>query len=177
MEYSASLGQLPGSPYPVVGWLDINWWTTTTFHGRTRAYDMAFAGQGPVTGNACTSSGSLPLIGVRKLGVDTANTGFRTTVAKTHANAIAIAAFAFTPAPAVDLSPFGFTGCTAYVDPVVTFAQVTGATGIDRGYAAIDLPYPLSPAAVGTEVFAQWLVLEPATGNYAATQRHSIRLQ
>jgi hypothetical protein len=114
---------------------------------------------------------------VRKLGVDTANTGFRTTVAKTHANAIAIAAFAFTPAPAVDLSPFGFTGCTAYVDPVVTFAQVTGATGIDRGYAAIDLPYPLSPAAVGTEVFAQWLVLEPATGNYAATQRHSIRLQ
>jgi hypothetical protein len=174
---SASLGQLPGSPYPVVAWLDTDWFMLGTSKGRIRAFDAARAGQGPVTGTACTSSGTLPLIGVRKLGTGTANTGFRTTVAKTHGNAIAALNFAFAPlATPVDLTPFGFAGCAVYVDPVATFLQTTGTTGLDRGYAAVDLPHPLSAAATGTDVVAQWLVLEPATGAYAATQMHAIRL-
>ena len=114
---------------------------------------------------------------MRKLGVGTANTGFRTTVAKTHANALAALNFAFTPLVApVDLTPFGFAGCRVYVDPVATFLQITGTTGIDRGYAAVALPHPLSAAATGTDVVAQCLVLEPSTGAYAATQMHAIRL-
>jgi hypothetical protein len=177
MEFSASLGQLPGSPYPVVAWLDINAWMPGTYSGRTRAYEMAFAGQGPVTGAACSSCGSLPLIGVRKLGTGTANTGFRTTVAKTHANALAALNFAFAPLAApVDLTPFGYAGCTIYVDPLASFLRVTGSAGIDRGYAAVDLPHPLSTATTGTRVYAQWLVLEPSTAAFAATQVHAIRL-
>jgi hypothetical protein len=173
MGYSASLGVQPGSPYPVVAWMDINWWTVATYHGRTRAYSSVRAGQGPVSGSACTSSGPLPLIGVRAL-----PTGSRVTVAKTHGNALAAANFAFAALPTpVDLSAFGFAGCTVYVDPAASYLLVTGTTGIDRGYAAVDLPHPLTAAAVGTDVVAQWLVLEPATGAYAATQMHAIRLQ
>lgn len=177
MMYSADLGVQPGSPYPVVAWLNQEEFQAGNHSGVIRAYGGAYAGQGPVTGIACTSSGNLPLIGVRKLGAGTANTGFRTTVAKTHANALAALNFAFTPLVApVDLTPFGFAGCRVYVDPVTTFLQITGTTGIDRGYAAVDLPHPLSAAATGTDVVAQWLVLEPATGAYAATQMHAIRL-
>jgi len=177
MWFSASLGSPPGSPYPALAWVDTEWYTIGTQVGRVRVYDGARTGQGPVTGIACTSSGTLPLIGVRKLGVGAANTGFRTTVAKTHGNALAALNFAFTPLPTpVDLTPFGFAGCTLYLDPVATFLQVTGTTGIDRGYAAVDLPHPLSAAAVGTDVVAQWLVLEPSTWDHAATQMHAIRL-
>ena len=137
---------------------------------------MAFAGQGPVTGTACTSSGSLPLIGVRKLGAGAANTGFRTTVAKTHANALAALNFAFAPlAMPVDLTPFGFFGCSVYVDPVATYLRVTGSTGIDRGYAAVDIPWPaLSPT--GIALAAQWVMLDPATGDFATTARHEFRV-
>ena len=177
MWYAASLGAPPGSPYPALAWVDTHWYTVGTSAGRVRVYDGVRAGQGPVTGIACTSSGTLPLIGVRKLGAGSANTGFRTTVAKTHANALAALNFAFAPlATPVDLTPFGFAGCTAYVDPIASFLRVTGSTGIDRGYAAVDLPHPLSAAAVGTNVYAQWLVFEPTTGAHAATQMHTIRL-
>jgi len=178
MDSSASLGTQPGSPYPVVAWLGTQWYDATIGgQGRIVAYGGARAGQGPVTGTACTSSSSLPLIGVRKLGVGAANTGFRTTVAKTHGNALAALNFAFGALPTpVDLTPFGFAGCTVYVDPAATFLQVTGTTGLDRGYAAVDLPHPLSAAATGTDVVAQWLVLDPATAAFAATQMHAIRL-
>lgn len=177
MESSANLGVGPMSPYPSMAWLNIHEAFVGVFAGVTRAYDGARAGQGPVTGTACTSSGALPLIGVRKLGAGAANTGFRTTVAKTHANALAALQFAFTPLPApIDLSPFGFVGCRVYVDAAATYLQVTGTSGLDRGYAAVDLPHPLSAAAAGTDVYAQWLVLEPSTWEHAATQLHAIRL-
>ncbi|MBL9079358.1 MAG: VCBS repeat-containing protein [Planctomycetes bacterium] len=174
---SAALGSSPTNPYPALAWMDEQWYTIGTSSGRVRVFDGARLGQGPVTGTACTSSGTLPLIGVRKLGTGLANTGFRTTVAKTHPNALAALLFAFTPLPApVDLTPLGFTACTLYVDPVATFLQFTGTAGIDLGYAAVDLPHPLSAAATGTNVLAQWIVLDPANGAYAATQRHAIRL-
>ncbi|MBX3461624.1 MAG: VCBS repeat-containing protein [Planctomycetes bacterium] len=176
MMYSASLGVQPGNPYPVVAWLNTEE-MASNYSGLIRVYGGARAGQGPVTGTACTSAGPLPRIGVRKLGQGAANTGFRTTVAKTHADALAALHFAFAPLAApVDLSPYGFPGCTAYVDPAAAFLRLTGTAGIDRGYAAVDLPHPLSAAAAGTDVQAQWFVLEPVTGAYAATQRHTIRL-
>jgi hypothetical protein len=178
MEHSASLGVQPGSPYPVVAWMDIHWFVVGTAKGRIRAYDPARAGQGPVTGTACTSTGSLPLIGTRKLGTSIAGTGSRITVAKTHPNALAVLNLAFTALPGpVDLTPLGFQGCTVYVDPVASYLRVTGTTGIDHGYAAVDLPYPPTTAISGTTAVGQWLVFEPATLAHAATQMHGIRLQ
>jgi hypothetical protein len=178
MRWSADLGVQPGSPYPVVAWMDLGWATFGTSQGRHRAYGAARAGQGPVTGTACTSSGPLPRIGVRKLGAQAANTGSRVTVAKTHPNALAALnlAFAAMPTP-VDLSPIGFANCTIYVDPAASYLRVTGTLGIDRGYAAVDLPYPLTAAAIGTDAVAQWVVFDPATLAFAATQMHAIRLQ
>jgi hypothetical protein len=178
MDSSANLGVAPGSPYPVVAWLDTLWITVGTSRGRTRAFSGTRAGQGPVTGTACTSSGPLPLIGVRKLGTGVAVTGSRITVAKTHPNALAAINLNFTALPTpIDLSPFGFTGCTVYLDPAASALFVTGTTGLDRGYAALDLPHPLTATAVGTDVVAQWLVYDPATLAYAATQMHGLRLQ
>lgn len=177
MEKSAPLGVRPGEHYPTIAWFDSYWFAPGTGYGRIRSYGTARAGQGPITGTACTSSGELPLIGVRKLGTAFANTGFRTTVAKTHADALAAVNFAFTPLPApVDLSFLGFSGCAVYVDPAVSCLRVSGTAGIDRGYAAVELPHPLSAAATGTDIVAQWLVLEPVTGAYAATEMHAIRL-
>jgi hypothetical protein len=179
MESSASLGVQPGSPYPVLAWMEVLWFSTAIGGGgRIRAYGGTRAGQGPVSGEACTSSGLLPLIGVRKLGTGAQNTGSRLTVARTHANALAAVNlnFAALPSP-VDLSPFGFSGCAVYVDPIASAVRVTGTTGIDRGYAAVDLPHPLSATAIGTQVVAQWLVFDATTGSYAATQMHALRLQ
>jgi hypothetical protein len=178
MLYSAGLGPQPGSPYPSIAWLNRNMALVGTFPGLARAYAGTRAGQGPVTGTACTSSGTLPLIGVRKLGVGTANTGSRITVARTHAHALAVLCLDFSPrVTPIDLASLGFASCTLYVDPIATFLQVTGTTGIDRGYAATDLPHLLSATAVGTDAVAQWLVFDPATVAYAATQMHAIRLQ
>jgi hypothetical protein len=178
MDWSANLGVRPGNPYPAVAWLDTQWYVAGTLLGRTRVFDGTRAGQGPVTGTACTSSGTLPLIGVRKLGAGVAVTGSRITVAKTHPGALAAInlAFAALPTP-VDLSSFGFTNCTVYLDPAASALATTGTTGIDRGYAAINLPHPLAASAVGTNVVAQWLVYDPATLAYAATQMHALRLQ
>ena len=178
MDWSANLGVCPGSPYPVVVWLNPQSYLVGTSAGITRAYGGERFAQGPVSGMACTSTGTLPLIGVRKLGTGAANTGSRITVAKTHANAFAALQLAFAALPTpVDLSPFGFTGCTVYLDPAASVLALTGTTGIDLGYAAIDLPRPLASSFVGTNLVAQWLVYDPATRAYAATQMHALVLQ
>ncbi len=173
MEYSANLGVQPGSPYPVVAWLDTLWWTIGTYHGRIRAYEGTRAGQGPVTGTACTSRGTLPLIGTRAT-----TTGSRITVAKSHPNALAVLWLGISPLPQpVDLSPFGLGGCNLYVAADATFLRTLGTTGLDKGYAAVDLGYQLAQAGVGLAAVAQWLVYDFATGDHATTQLHGIRLQ
>jgi hypothetical protein len=174
---AASLGTRAGDSYPSIAWLDRNWFVPGTSGGRIRAYGTARAGQGPISGAPCTSTGQAPLIGVRKLGVAAANTGFRTTVAKTHANALAALNFSLSPLPSpIDMTFLGYPGCTVYVDPIASYLRVTGVAGIDRGYAAVDLPHPLSAATTGTAVFAQWLVIEPTNWDYAATEMHAIQL-
>ncbi|HZN37423.1 MAG TPA: hypothetical protein VFD82_01395 [Planctomycetota bacterium] len=178
METSASLGVQPGSPYPVVAWMDINWWTTGTYHGRIRAYDMARAGQGPVTGVACSSSGQPPLIGARQT-----TTGARVTIAKAPPGAVAFLNLALAnqtsygglPLP-INLTPFGLTGCELHVGPLASEWRILGTTGIDRGYAAVDFPFQLVPT-LGTSIVAQWLVFDPATLAYAATAKHELRGQ
>ncbi len=129
MEYAASLGTRPGSPYPVIAWLDLHYWATNTAFGRVRAYDRIRAGQGPVTGTACTSTGALPQIGVR-----TTAPGSRVTIAKSHANALGALWLGLNALPApVDLAPLGASGCALYVPADAAFLRQLGTTGIDRG--------------------------------------------
>ncbi len=173
MEYSANIGPRPGSPYPAIAWLDTQWYTPGTDTGRVRVYDPMRAGQGPVTGTACTSTGTLPLIGVRpRIG------GSRITIAKSHPNALAALWLSINPLPQpIDLSPFGVVGCSLYVAADATFLRTLGTTGIDRGYAQVDLPFQLAQAGFGLAAVAQWLVYDFATGDHATTQMHGIRLQ
>lgn len=173
MESSASLGTQPGSPYPALVWLDLNHWQPGTAYGRIRSYSPTRDGQGPVSGTACTSTGDLPLIGVRQT-----TTGSRITIARSHPGALAALNLAFTALPTpVDLSSLGFAGCKVHVDPAASYLRVLGTSGIDRGYAAVDLPYPLAASGLGVAAVGQWLVYDPATLGYAATQKHELRLQ
>jgi len=75
----------------------------------------------------------------------------------------------------LDLTAFGLPGCNLYVGPQVTHLRLLGTNGIDRGYAAVDLPFQLTTSTLGTSVVAQWLVLDPTTLDYAATPKHQLR--
>ncbi|MBL8749986.1 MAG: VCBS repeat-containing protein [Planctomycetes bacterium] len=175
--FAAGLGVQPGSPYPAVAWMDLMFVDHSQMMnlawGRVRGFHATRAGQGPVLGTPCTSDGTLPQIGVRKTA-----SGSRITIAKSHPNGVAALWLSIQPLPApVDLSPFGLTGCSLYVSADAAWLRTLGATGIDRGYAAIDLPFQLSASGTGLGVTAQWLVVDPATGNHAATAMHALRLQ
>jgi hypothetical protein len=176
--YAAGFGVLPGSPYPAVGWMDpLFYQPPNTGHGRVRAFRGTRAGQGPVKGTPCSSTGVLPLIGVRET-----STGARVTIAKGPPGGMAWFALAFgnpttlsgMPLP-VALDAFGWIGCHAYVTPDIGDFRLLGTNGIDRGYAHVDLGARCAPA-LGLVVSAQWLALDPATMGYAATQKHQLRL-
>ena len=180
--HSASLGVQPGSPYPVVSWFDYYYrdWNLPLglSHGRIRAFRAAFAGQGPVAGRPCSSTGQEPLIGARKTA-----TGSRITIAKAPPASLAWlnlmignpGSYGGVSLP-VSLAPWGFPGCELHVAPQVSYLRTTGTSGIDRGYAAVDLNVHLA-AAQGVAVQAQWLTYDASTGDYAATARHSLLLQ
>ena len=178
-EYAAGLGVLPGSPYPAIAWMDLEWVVVGTSHGRVRAFRGIRAGQGPVTGTPCSSTTSLPQIGAR----DTA-TGSRITIAHAAAGAAAWLNVALgnqtsyfgQPLP-ISLDPYGLTGCNLYVGPEAAVLRILGTNGIDRGYGAVDLNFHLVPAGLGTVITAQWLVFDPTTFGYAATQMHELRMQ
>lgn len=77
------------------------------------------------------------------------------------------------PAP---LDLLGMLSCQLLVPPVLMALRVTGNTGMDRGYAAVELTLPLV-AIGGSEFAAQWVVLDPASLAYAVTERCEFRLQ
>jgi hypothetical protein len=182
--FGAPIGVLPGNPYPAVAWLDLHYsnsaqaWNAT---GRIRALYGTPLRQGPVTGVACSSNGQLPQIGVRSTA-----TGSRITVAKgppgalgwldlTLGNPVTYGGLTLP----IDLTPFGLVGCNMYVGADVSVTRFLGTTGLDRGYAAVDLPFPLvtSVFVIGSVVQAQWILLDPASLAYAATSKHQLRLQ
>ncbi|MGB3965987.1 MAG: VCBS repeat-containing protein [Planctomycetota bacterium] len=175
--YAAGLGVQPGSFYPAIAWMDLEWFASNTPHGRVRTYNTARAGQGPITGRPCSSTNQLPQIGARQTA-----SGARVTIAKAPPGAVAFlnlaaapqTTYAGLPLP-IDLSSLGFIGCYLHVGPEASAWRILGTTGIDRGYAAVDLPFGLSAAATGHTIVAQWLVLDPATLAYATTSRHQLR--
>ena len=78
----------------------------------------------------------------------------------------------------LELAPLGLPGCLLHVVPQVAFWRITGSgPGHDRGYAFVDLPFALSATAAGIDVFAQWLVLDPVSLEFAATELHVLRGQ
>jgi hypothetical protein len=175
---SGSLGTPPGQSYPVIAWMDVQWQSPMA-SGRVRAYSTARAGQGQITGSACSSTGVLPQIGVRQT-----PTGARFTIAKGPAGGIAWlclslaseTSFGGAPLP-IDLSIFGLPGCSLQVAPTASSLHVLGTQGIDRGYAASDQPFGLTAAAVGVPIVGQWLVLDSSTLGFALTRVHHIRAQ
>jgi hypothetical protein len=179
MESSTSLGVHPGSPYPVVAWWDYDFYLVGNYPGRIRSFSTARAGQGPVTGAACASTGQPPQIGTRQTAA-----GARVTIAKARPGAMAWlnlnlanqTAYGGLPLP-IDLTAIGFTGCSLHVGPAASYFRALGTSGIDRGYAAVDLPFQLTSALNGVRLAAQWIVLDPVSLDYAFTQKHELRVQ
>lgn len=178
--YSAPLGVQPGRQYPTIAWMDLEYYTSTTLHGRVRAFNTELAGQGAITGQPCSSSDfHVPQIGARKTSV-----GARITIASGPPGGLGLLNLALSPQTSygglplpIDLSWLGMPGCKAYVGPDAHYLRVLGTNGIDRGYAAVDLPFQLTAAAVGVPLVAQWLVLDPGSLGYGATAMHELRGQ
>ncbi|MBL8730238.1 MAG: hypothetical protein JNM25_17605, partial [Planctomycetes bacterium] len=62
------------------------------------------------------------------------------------------------------------------VTPAILEQRITGAAGMDRGYAAVDFPAAMA-ATGGVKFAAQWVVFDPVTGQHATTQRYEFRVQ
>jgi hypothetical protein len=175
--YAAGLGVQPGRVYPTIAWLDLYYFGSMSTYGRVRAFDTTLAGQGAITGAACSSTGNLPWIGARQ----TTN-GARITIAKSEPGAVAFLNLAIAPQTTysglvlpIDLTPYGLPGCDLHVGPEAAVWRTLGTTGIDRGYAAVDLPFFFTTSALGTNIVAQWLVFDPTTLAYAATAKHELK--
>lgn len=171
-----NLGVQPGSPYPAFAFRD-NAYNRFNGIGRILGMSTRLPGAGPVSGTPCSSTGTLPQIGMRlRPG------GSRITIAKGPPGAAAVlvggpagqTTYGSIALPYA-LDPLGLPGCSLLVAPVVQAPVVLGTTGIDRGYAAVDLPWStLSPT--GVPLAAQWVVLDASTGSYATTARHDFRV-
>lgn len=179
---SVGLGTRPGRGYPSLAWLDTNFVLAAqpiaNATGRVRMFDSAYLAQGPVSGSPCASSGPMPLIGARATA-----TGSRVTIAKGAPGAYAWLNLSLgNPtqyqgvALPLALDPFGLQGCQMHVGPDAAFFRQLGTTGIDRGYAAVNLPRYLS-TYFGTMVQAQWLLYDPVSGWFGATEKHQLRFQ
>lgn len=176
----ADLGVQPGNPYPVFAIFDVPF----AFNGwpRIRAFRCSPLGTRFV-GSGCSSTGSAPpTIGIRRVDGSPTDTS-RLVLGSAPPNAIAVcvAAPAGLSSAGGITTPFaldglGLLGCQLLVPPAIEAWRLTGATGMDRGYAAFDLPVAMA-ATGGTLLAAQWLVLDPATLAFAATQRYEFRLQ
>jgi hypothetical protein len=66
---------------------------------------------------------------------------------------------------AIDLTPFGFAGCTALTLPTLTVTSTTSPLGS----ASQSLPIPASDELVGQGLFAQWIVFDPIALSIAAS--------
>ncbi|MEQ1736822.1 MAG: VCBS repeat-containing protein [Rhodoglobus sp.] len=173
-DYVASLGPQPGSPHPV--------YALTHYDYPQNAGTLEVYRSEPlrtsVTGAGCATTGNVLIPGFRS-----SPTGSRLQIANAPAGALAWCILGFgaststggLPLP-VALDPYGFPGCSLLVPLDFVGTTLTGASGMDRGYAAFDLPVPPA-AAAGTRFATQWLVLDPTTGFEAWSSRRDFWLQ
>lgn len=171
----------PGNPYPVFLFPEREYgqwqvWHQGSWHrfsrGRLRMYRGTPAGVDPY-GNACTGTlPSRPQMGIGNqegIGVrlhlsnapPAAHVALLLGFSRTQWNGIALPA---------SLAPLGLPDCSLYTSIDLHAKTWTGASGLGRGYASIDLPFPLRPPGQETFVLhGQWLVLDPTTRGAAAS--------
>lgn len=173
----ADLGVQPGNPYPVFVVMDEPAPTLTPTYARIRAYRCSPAGT-RFLGTGCSSSGPVPTIGIRRVDA-TPSDHSRLVLGSAPTSAFAALVAAPTtinlPGP-VPLDFLGLSGCDLLVAPALVELRLTGAAGIDRGYAAFDFPSTMA-AIGGVEFAAQWVVLDPNSLQYATTPRYEFRVQ
>ncbi len=163
----------PGNPYPVFVFAEPFYgYNTNTGDplGRVRMYRGTPDGVEPY-GTACTGTlPSRPQMGIR----DLQGRGVRLHLSNAPPGAHVALLLGFSRTqwhglslPA-SLASIGLLDCSLYTS-IDLFAKTwTGTAGLDRGYAAIDLPLPLK--APGQDLFTlhgQWLVLDPTNGGVA----------
>lgn len=174
----ADLGVQPGNPYPVFVVMDEPAPSVVpSGFARIRAYRCSPAGTRFV-GVGCSSSGAEPTIGIRRVDAAVGDHS-RLVLGSAPRNALAVLVAAPTstnlPGP-LPLDFLGLPGCDLLVAPVITEIRFTGASGLDRGYAAVDIPAPILPLG-GNEFAAQWVVLDPPSAQFATTARYEFRVQ
>jgi hypothetical protein len=179
--YAFSHGTWPGRGYPTLSWMEADYYGANNgignWPGRVRSFGAELLGQGPLVGTACSTSGVVPMIGARNIA-----TGARVTIANAPPAAFAVLNVAtshfhkqFVNLLPVSLASFLGDTCGALMLPEASAWRVTGSgPGIDSGYAAVDMPFQLSTATTGTDLVAQWLVFDPATLAFAATELHHL---
>ncbi len=172
--FVAELGVQPGSPHPVhaLTFLDYGQGAGTIQAWRSEPR------RSTLSGSACANLGTAMVPGFRST-----PTGSRLQIANAPPGALAwcilgdgVATTTGGLSLPIGLDGFGFPGCSLLVPMDFVGAKTTGVSGIDRGYAAFDLP--VLPATIGGRRFAvQWLVLDPATGLDVWTARRDFWLR
>jgi len=131
-------------------------------------------------GRACgVAPADAPRIGVRSLGarirvtvVDGPTGGFAVLLLGTSRTT-----YGGVPLP-LPLDPFGLPGCQLLTSIDASVSIHLGSFGVDRGYAAIDLPLTLVGAGPGTRpLYAQWLVVTPAGAPAGVSQALSLTVR
>lgn len=158
----------PGNPYPVFVVNEGEYGETNgDYLGRIRLYRGTPPGVEPIGMSCAGTLPTTPQMGLR----DLQGRGVRLHLSRTPPAAHVALLLGFSRThwhgltlPA-SLAPLGLPSCSLYTS-VDLFAKTwTGAAGLERGYANVDLPLPLR--APGQELFtlhAQWLVWDANTG-------------
>jgi len=131
-----------------------------------------------LSGTGCSQYGSVPTI----CGSGTANAGtanFTCTVGNAGANLPALlhygtstAVWFGVPLP-LDLTPFGYSGCTLYHNIVGNFATVTDPSG----NGSVPVPIPNDPVLVGFVLPLQWLVVDFQANGIALSPLGQVTIQ
>ncbi|HEX5050820.1 MAG TPA: VCBS repeat-containing protein [Planctomycetota bacterium] len=180
----ADLGVQPGNPYPVFVHMDDPFVAPYNDWARIRAFRWSPAGT-QFVGQGCSSTTAIPTIGLRRVDSTSLGSTDRSRIVLGSAPPDALAFCVVAPAGATSaggvvvptpLDPLGLPGCMLLVPPVLVALRVTGSTGMDRGYADVDLMPALVPTG-GTPYAAQWVVLDPITLSFATTARYEFRVQ
>jgi FG-GAP repeat len=158
-----------GNPFPVLLTSEGQYGTNTSaflYLGRMTLYRTVPKGVGGV-GSACKGTlKQAPRIGLRSLGNKGARLHLNQAPAKTPALLLLGVSNSQWGGATLPL-PLGFIGlptCKLNTSLDLVVGVVTGAAGIDRGYAAVDIPIPLNGAAPKLTVYGQWLVWD-SVGN------------
>jgi len=151
----------PGSPFGIYLVSEPWFWDGSPagpYQGRIRCYRgtprgvVAFGAPG--RGTLATE----PKIGLRDLGA----AGFRIHLSDAESGApaalvlgISRTTWAGRSLP-LSLTEYGFPGCSLFVSMDAIFFAQTGTSGVGRGYASLDLPWPLAYPG-GFTLYGQWI--------------------